>query len=285
MKKFLTTMALAVMTFSAHADMKIIVPFSAGGAVDLVARHFASYVTNTTGVNIRVENVTGAGSAIGTRRLLDSTGNVAMINSNSFYVNIAHGTFSEDEFKLAATIAESPMFLAVPASKKLTCEILRTTTNPMFIGSAGKDSITSVPTKFVTDKFSNYTDVPYKGISQSLTDLIAARLDVVFLAAKPDNPQIEILANTGLSRYEGFPSIKECLGIDKTAIMQWVIVTNKTADDAFVVRLNNLALQYVKDPDTLAMFKSRLYQPAASNMANTQSQYTVQVRNWKNILK
>ena len=285
MKKFLTTLAFAAMSFSAHADMKIIVPFSAGGAVDLVARHFAAYVTKTTDSNIRVENVIGAGSTVGTMKLLESTGNVAMINSNSFYVNIAQGTFSENEFKLAATIVESPMFLAAPTSKKLTCEILRTTTKPMFIGSAGKDSITSVPTKFVTDKFSNYTDVPYKGISQALIDLMAARLDVVFLAAKPDNAQLEILANSGLSKYEGFPSIKECLGIDKPAIMKWVIVTNKTADDAFVERLNSLALQYVKDPDALAMFKSRLYQPAASNMANTQSQYTVQVRNWKNILK
>lgn len=278
-------LAAMALHFSASADTKIIVPFAAGGAVDIIARHFVAYVTKTTGENIRVENVTGAGSTIGTRRLLESTGNVAMINSNSFYVNIAHGTFSEDKFKLAATIAESPMFLAVPASKNLTCEILRTTDKPMFVGSAGKDSITSVPTKFVTEKFSNYTDVPYKGISQAVVDLIAARLDVVFLAAKPDHVQLQILANTSLSKYEGFPSIKECLGIDKASEMQWVIVTNETADDDFVKKLNKLALAYSKDPDTLAMFKSRMYQSATVDFESTQLEYSTQIKNWKNNLK
>ena len=285
MKKLLTTLAFAATISSAQADFKIIVPFAAGGAVDIMARHFAAHVTKTTGENIRVENVTGAGSIVGTKDLLESTGNVAMINSNSFYVNIAHGTFSEDKFNLAATIAESPMFLAVPTSKNLTCEILRKSDKPMFIGSAGKDSITSVPTKFVTDKFSNYTDVPYKGISQALIDLIAARLDMVFLAAKPDNPQLQILANTSLSKYEGLPSIKECLGIDKASEMQWVIVTNKTADDDFVKKLNRLALQYSKDPDTLTMFKSRMYQPATVDFKSTQLQYSAQIKNWKNNLK
>jgi tripartite-type tricarboxylate transporter receptor subunit TctC len=285
MKKLLTTLAFAITSLSAQADIKIIVPFAAGGAIDIVARHFAAYAEKTTGSSVRVENVTGAGSTIGTRKLLESSGNIAMINSSSFYVNIAQGTFSEDEFKLASTIAEAPMFLAVPASKKLTCEILRNTDKPMFIGSAGKDSITSVPTKFVTDKFSNYTDVPYKGVAQALVDLIAARLDVVFLASKLDNPQLEILANTSLSRYEGYPSIKECLGIDKSSNSQWVIVTNKTADDAFVKQLNSLALQYVKDPATVALFKTRFIQSAAGDMAVTRTQYSAQIKSWNNNLK
>lgn len=285
MKKLLTTLIFATAAFSAHADFKIIVPFAAGGAIDVISRHFAAYVEKTTGSNVRVENITGAGSTVGTRKLLESTGNVAMINSSSLYVNIAQGTFSEDEFKLASTIAEAPMLLAVPTSKNLTCEILRTSTKPMFIGSAGKDSITSVPTKFVTDKFSNYTDVPYKGVSQALVDLISARLDVVFLASKLDNPQLEILANTSLSRYEGYPSIKECLGIDKSSNSQWLIVTNKTADDAFVKQLNGLALQYVKDPATVALFKTRSIQAVAGDIAVTRTQYSAQIKSWNNNLK
>lgn len=285
MKKLLIILAFAAITFSAQADIKIIVPFAAGGAIDTVARHFAAYVRKTTGGNIIVENVTGAGSLIGTRRLLESTGNVAMINSSSFYVNIAHGTFSENEFKLASTIAESPLFLAVPTSKKLTCEILRNTDNPMFIGHAGKDSITSVPAKFVTDKFSNYTDIPYKGVSQAIVDLLAARLDIVFLATKLNNPQLEILANSSLSRYQGLPSIKECLGIDNSTNSQWVLVTNKTADDVFVKRLNDLVLQYVKDPDTVAMFKFRVIQSAAGDIAATRIQYSTQIKSWNTNLK
>ncbi len=271
--------------FSAQADIKIIVPFATGGAIDLVARHFAAYVEKTTGEPVRVENILGAGSIVGTKKLLEALGNTAMINSSSFYVNIAHGTFLEDEFRLVSTIGESPMLLAVPTSKKLTCDILRNTTKPMFIGTAGKDSITSVPAKFVTSKFSNYTEVPYKGVAQAVIDLIGARLDIVFLASKLDNPQLEIIANTSLQTYETYPSIKECLGIDKSSTSQWLLLTSKTADDDFAKRLNHLSQQYVKDPATVELFKLRSIKPKAGDLSVTKSQYSSQINNWTSISK
>lgn len=285
MKKILIIAAAIAMHISALADIKIIVPFTAGGAIDTVARNFAAYVENTTGEQVSVENILGAGSTVGTRKLLESNGNVAMVNSSSFYVNIAHGSFQAEDFILASTIGESPMLLAVPASKKLTCNQLRTDTRPFFIGTAGKDSITSVPSKFVIDKFKNYTEVPYKGVSQALIDLMAARVDIVFLASKLDNPQLEIIANTSLQSYDGYPSIKECLGITKASYSQWVLVTNKDANPEFVKKLNNLAQKYVSDPKTIALFKDRSINATAIGFDVTKKQYSDQVKNWNSILK
>lgn len=285
MKKFMLVLMFLLAHMSARAEFKIIVPFSPGGAIDVVARNFAAHVERTTGESVTVENVLGAGSTVGTRRLVESSGNVAMVSSSSFYVNITYGTFDAGDFKLASTIAESPMLLAVPASKKLTCEILRTTSKPMFIGSAGKDSITSVPTKFVTDKFKNYTEVPYKGVSQALIDLIAGRLDVVFLASKLDRPELDILANTSMNKYDGLPSIKECMGINTPSNSQWVLVTNKNASPAFIKRLNELAQAYVKDPDTLSLFKERTIRATATGLEQTNKQYTDELKHWEKILK
>lgn len=285
MKKLLIMLAAMAIHISALAEIKLIVPFTAGGAIDTVARNFAIYVENTTGEQVTVENVLGAGSLVGTRKLLESNGNVAMVNSSSFYVNIAHNSFQVDDFILASTIGESPMLLAVPSSKKLTCSQLRTDNKQFFIGSAGKDSITSVPAKFITDKFKNYTEVPYKGVSQALIDLMAARLDIVFLASKLDNPQLEILANTSTNNYEGYPSIKECLGINKFASSQWVLVANKDASPEFVKHLNNLAQKYVTDARTISFFKERSINATATGIEATKKQYSDQVKNWNNILK
>jgi len=285
MKKILLIIATTMIHITSHADIKIIVPFAAGGAIDVVARNFATYVERTTGEQVVVENVTGAGSIVATKKLLDSTGNIAMVNSSSFYVNIAHGTFTQDEFILASTIGESPMLMAVPSSKKLTCNQLRTDPKPYFIGTAGKDSITSVPAKFVTDKFKNYTEVPYKGVSQALIDLMAARLDVVFLASKLDNPQLEIIANTSMYNYDGYPSIKECLGIAKSSMSQWLLVTNKNANPDFVKHLNSLAQKYVNDPGTVVLFKERSIKSTAFGLESTKKQYVEETKNWNSILK
>ena len=46
----------------------IIVPFAAGGPVDVMARIAGEHMSRTLGQNVIVENVTGAGGTIGTRR-------------------------------------------------------------------------------------------------------------------------------------------------------------------------------------------------------------------------
>lgn len=285
MKKLLSLLLAVALHATAHAEIKLVVPFAPGGAIDTVARHFANYVERTTGEVVLVTNILGAGSQLGTTKMLTTSGRSAMINSSSFYVNIAYGTFAADEFKLASTIGEAPMLLAVPTSKNLTCDQLRTETKPMFVGSAGKNSITSVPAKFITDKFKNYTEVPYKGVAEATLDLIAGRIDVLFLAARVDNPRLQIIANSGLTKHEGLPSIKECLGITRPSASQWVLVTSKDANEDFVKQLNKLAQDYVADEATKTLFKDKEIKATAVGLPATKRQYDEEVKIWNSILK
>jgi tripartite-type tricarboxylate transporter receptor subunit TctC len=287
MKKFLAIIAFTLMHFSAQAEIKMIVPFAVGGAFDTVARHFALYIENKTGEPVTVQNVTGAGSQIGTTRLLNSTGRTVLVNSSSFYVNIVAGTFTSDEFKIASILADAPMFLAVPTSKNLTCEKLRTDPRPFFIGSSGKNSITSIPANFVIEKYKNYTEVPYKGIGEAIIDLIGARLDIIFLSTRLDkeNPKLQVLANSSLNRYDGLISIKECLGINKGSTSHWVVATNKDASDDFVRYINKLGQDYNADENTKAFFKLKDILPMAGNLATTKKQYDEELKSWYSTLK
>lgn len=285
MKK-ISAILLMLASFAASAsDIRIIVPFTAGGATDLVARKYAKFVENTTADRVVVENLTGAGSIVGTKQLLASSGNVVMLNSSSFYVNLVKKTFTEEEFKVASILGEIPMFLATPAHKNLTCEILKSDNRPFFIGDAGKDSITSVPSSFVSSKFKNYTEVPYKGIANALHDLIAGRLDVVFVGSFMDRPDIKILANTSKNSYRGVPSIRDCLGISQYSDMQFILVTNKSADPVFIKRLNDLAIKFIEDEDAKLFLKDKGILPIASNLQSTETEYKNQMTIWKNTLK
>jgi tripartite-type tricarboxylate transporter receptor subunit TctC len=287
MKKLLTILAMMALHLTANAEIKMIVPFAAGGAFDTIARHFAIYIENKTGEPVTVMNVVGAGSQVGTTRLLNSTGRTVLVNSSSFYVNLVAGTFVQEDFKIASILANAPMFLAVPTSKNLTCEKLRTDPRPFFIGSSGKNSITSIPANFVIEKYSNYTEVPYKGIGDAIVDLIAGRLDIIFLSTRLDkeNPRLQVLANSSLNRYDGLISIRECLGVNKGSTSHWVVATNKDANDEFVRYINKLGQDYVADENTKAFFKLKDILPMASNPATTKKQYDDELKSWYNTLK
>ena len=69
---------LAIVAAPAHAQtfpnktMRIIVPYPAGGSIDLTARVIAKNLQDSVGQNVIVENKPGANAAIGIEALLRS---------------------------------------------------------------------------------------------------------------------------------------------------------------------------------------------------------------------
>src|SRR5471030_3112837 len=68
--------------FPTHA-VTIVVPFSAGGPTDMIARIFAQRMTQALGQTVVVENTTGAGGSIG-------VGRVVRANPDGYTLSIGH---------------------------------------------------------------------------------------------------------------------------------------------------------------------------------------------------
>lgn len=285
MKKFLAILVLLILPMSAIANIRVIVPFAAGGAADTVARAYANYVGIATGKKITVENITGAGSQIATQKLIDSTDNVVMISTSSYYVNIARKTFTEDEFVVVSILGQSPLLVGTPTHKNHSCKSLRETKNPIFVGTAGKDSISSVPAIFVIEKFKNYVEVPYKGLSQATIDLVGGRIDIIFFASMLERQDITMIANTGPNTFEKLPSTRQCLGIPETVVNQFVVVANKNASKEFVESMNSFGMKFVKDPDQIEFFKNRAIEPIGYDFVSTQKMVKEQYKSWAQVYK
>jgi len=60
----------AASAYQATGTLNLIVPFAAGGAVDLGARLFAKYAPQYTAANVVITNISGAGGLIGTTEML-----------------------------------------------------------------------------------------------------------------------------------------------------------------------------------------------------------------------
>src|SRR3954468_10779187 len=69
--------------------IRIVVPFSAGGSADILARLLGEQIAKAQGQTVLIENRPGAGTVIATEAVARSVpdGNTLMINANSFVIN------------------------------------------------------------------------------------------------------------------------------------------------------------------------------------------------------
>ena len=106
------------------------------------------------------------------------------------------------------------------------------------------------------EKYSNFTEVPYKGMSQALNDLLGKNIQIGFITGETQQrTDLIMLANTTLQTFRGIPSWSKCLGIDKKYTGQFLMITRASADTAFVSKMKKLVDEFVKDPDTVEYFK------------------------------
>src|SRR5438045_9766342 len=89
MKRIAPFLSVFLLAFAAGAQelptrpVTIIVPFSAGGPTDTIARIMAQRMTKALGQNVLVENTTGAGGTIG-------VGRVARAAPDGYTLGIGH---------------------------------------------------------------------------------------------------------------------------------------------------------------------------------------------------
>ena len=259
-KKIITGLCLIIcsLAYSTETTLNVIVPFPPGGAYDSVARRFTKFVTEETKTPIVLTNVLGAGGYIALQRLESSPPNTLMITSSAIYNHLIDYNIPFENFKFISVLADGPYFLTVSKNKGLTCEQLRTNPRIFFAATGGVGSGSSIPVSMIKEKFPNYVDVPYKGTVQSLTDLMSGQVDLSFVSGFFNaRPELIYLANTSENPYDGIPTMKTCLGINKTITAHYVIVAKKSIDDRLVQEINQLARVFAKQEDTISFYKQQ----------------------------
>jgi tripartite-type tricarboxylate transporter receptor subunit TctC len=129
--------------------------------------------------------------------------------------------------------------------------------------------MSSVPAEIIINKHKHFMEIPYKGVSQAIVDLLGGHIDATFISGNPtDRPELTLLANTSLQPFQGVPSWTKCLGIDKTVKGQFLMIAGPTANKEFVKKMKQLVLQFVNDPDTIEYFKNKGFDSKPSMINN-----------------
>jgi tripartite-type tricarboxylate transporter receptor subunit TctC len=173
--------------------IKIIVPFTPGGGVDVVARIVAPKLGEELGQSVIIENRGGAGGMLGAAAVAQSppdgytflvgTGSTHGTNS-SVYARLTYDPVRD--FVPVVLMTTSPLLLVVPPSlpaKSVTELIALAHSKPggLSFGSYGTGSINHLGAELFNSMAKiNASHVPYRGSAPALTDLIAGRLDYIF---------------------------------------------------------------------------------------------------------
>ena len=196
--RILTAALLGLVPLAAVAQawpskpVKIVVPFAAGGATDVVARLLAQKLGEAWGQTVVVENRAGAGGNIGADAVAKSPGDgyTLLMTSGSIVTANPHMykvmPFDAARDLVAITnVASGPQVIAVATgvpAKDLGELIALAKAKPKSVnfGSAGIGTQTHLAAEnFAHTAGVDLTHVPYKGESAAITDLIGGQIQLV----------------------------------------------------------------------------------------------------------
>ena len=176
--------------FPSH-PVTLVVPFSAGGPTDAMARILADHMRTTLGQNLVIENVTGAAGSLGVGRVVRSAPDGYTVSIGHLGTHVANGAIYKLGYDLVADLEpvvllpSNPMIIvsknAVPAKTlKELLEWLKAKPSPATAGTAGAGSGSHIAGLY----FENVTGiklqyVPYRGTAPALTDLVAGQIDLI----------------------------------------------------------------------------------------------------------
>ena len=271
---------LAALTAPAAAqpitkNVTIVVPYSAGGGTDTVARLIGEQMSRALGRNVLIENVVGGGSTIANDRVARSApdgstvliNHVALLAAPSLFNNLRYDT--QTAFEPVGLVNNAPMLLIGRKS---------------IPGSSSKDHVAWIKQQGVKANFAHGgigtnshlcavmmgdalgfkpTVVAYRGSAPAITDLLGGQVDLLWDQVTNAITQVQSGALHGiavtspqrLEQLKDVPTTAE-LGMPEVSYTMWhgLYVAKGTPKD-IVDALNGALRKAVSDPAVLAKLK------------------------------
>lgn len=230
---FRLTVALLALTFTAAGmaqnwpvrPVRVIVPFTAGGATDVVGRLISQKLGETWGQSVVIENRAGAGGNVGAEAVARSapdgytlffaSGSILTVNPH-LYKKLPFDPVKD--FAPIASVATGPMVVVVHPSvqAKTVKELIalaKAKPGGLNMGSAGVGSqVHMAGENFANAAKIDVTHVPYKGEALGYNDLVAGQIQFMVGNIAPVAPfvaagKLRALGVTGAQRSPLMPDV------------------------------------------------------------------------------
>lgn len=184
-------------------NVQIVVPYSAGGSIDLFSRAVGQRLAEAWGRNVVIDNRPGASGMIGTEMVTkaDPDGHVLLGHTSSYPATAAvRAKLPFDPARAivpVAMIAKAPMLLAihpsVPAkSVKELVALAKKNPGALHYGSSGAGGNNHFSGGlFASAAGVKMTHVPYKGIAPAVIALASGEVEIIIASAAALMPQVK----------------------------------------------------------------------------------------------
>ena len=208
-RNLVITLSLALFTAGVQAEqypskvITLVVPFSAGGPTDTVARMIAQPMSKTLGQTIIVENVGGAGGTIAAARVARANPDgytiflhhIGMATSATLYKKLPYNVLTD--FETIGLVTPVPMTIIAKQAMgakdiKEFIKYIKANKDNITYGNAGVGAASHLcGMLFMSAIETDFTTVSYKGTGPAMNDLLGGVFDFMCDQTTNTTPQIK----------------------------------------------------------------------------------------------
>jgi tripartite-type tricarboxylate transporter receptor subunit TctC len=285
--------------------VRILVPYAAGGAVDVLARTVGQALSKTWGQQPVVDNRPGAGGIIASQALIQSPpdGYTLLLVASGhplnqfFYPKMPYDTFAD--FTAITEVAYSPLTINVAKNSpvKNLQELLAQAREKPESLSYGMSGIGT--SAHLAGELLNYSakvkilSIPYKGGAPALTAVIAGEIPMSInpmaeVVGQLEGGTVRAVAVTTGKRSPALPDVPTVAeqgvpGFD-TAVW-WGLLGPKGMDPALVAKIQKDVAEALKDPTVVDYLKKTGSFPIGSTPAEFEAYMRQEVEKWGPVIK
>jgi tripartite-type tricarboxylate transporter receptor subunit TctC len=241
--------------------VRIVVPFPPGGGADALARLMSPKLAEVWKAQVVVENRPGASGHIGAEFVAQSPPDGATLLMSST------ASLSEKnvaQFAPVTLVSASPYVVTVSsrtpaASIRELIDLAKANPGRLSFASSGTGAASHLSAElFKSMAKVDLLHVPYKGVGQALTDLLAGQVDLLFAPSQAviqhvRAGKLKALATTGAKRTETLPELPTVAesGLPGYEAVGWFgLLAPVATPKPLVARLSADANRVLADPET-----------------------------------
>jgi tripartite-type tricarboxylate transporter receptor subunit TctC len=286
----------------------MIVPFSAGGPGDVIARILGNAMSATLKQSIVIENVVGAGGTLGTNRVAKAAPDgytlllmhVGQATAPALYAKLPFDPVSD--FAMIGLVTDVPMILVArpnfPANDlgEMIARI-RSEGDKMTFGNVGLGSASQLcGLMFMSTTDTKLSQIYYKGGGPALNDVIAGHIDVYCDPATGPTPYIQsktikgyaITSKTRVATLPDVPTSAEA-GVPEFNVTTWYgLYAPRGTPKPVVDHLVGALQTALKDPALISRFAELSMAPVETERATPEALETflkAEISKWGRIIK
>jgi len=285
--------------------VRLIVPFPAGGGVDIVARGLTPHLTERWGQQVIVDNRPGAGATLGA----DLAAKAVPDGYNLLLANTAHAINATlfkklpydvvKSFEPISLVATQPSVLivnsGVPAkSVKELIALAKSRPGQLNYASSGNGTPPHLSAAMFEDMAGiQMTHVPYKGAAPALTELLGGQVQLMFATIisagqHVQSGRVRALAVTSAKRSAALPDLPTVAeaGVPGFEATAWfMLLAPAKTPDAVVQRVAHDTAAVLAKPDVRARFAKEGAEPVGSTPERAAAYLKAEIARWGKVVR